>query len=300
MRAFSAFGKDDVEEVIVAEGLIGKSMVHSAEDFGFTIELNEAGNFFEVVGDGEVCCGEGLEVALRGIAERKDQITVFKKKGFGPRGKKAFVVIAVFDETMFFAAAGVLGNEFVFIVDGNKPVIGLEGKEFGSKGKRNAVAVGLERNQTLGSAFDGTKDAGIVGVVRQAAEGGFFFFGKKVDGSLFGSAVNAAVGNVVTPGTSLAVTVGERQKGSCGKKVSFHIANTVFHRTFFVRASHIADRGSKQIVGGKIKEAGVELNGRAETGKDDGFEIIITNGMRNAAEELEGANMGGHKVFQRL
>lgn len=79
LRAFSAFGKDDVEKVIVAEGLIGKSMVHSAEDFGFTIELNEAGNFFEVVGDGEVCCGEGLEVALRGIAERKDQITVFKK-----------------------------------------------------------------------------------------------------------------------------------------------------------------------------------------------------------------------------
>jgi hypothetical protein len=54
LRAFSAFGQDDVEEVIVAEGLIGKSMIHSAEDFGFTIDLNEAVNFFAA---SHICVG---------------------------------------------------------------------------------------------------------------------------------------------------------------------------------------------------------------------------------------------------
>lgn len=56
----------------------------------------------------------------------------------------------------------MLGDQFFFIIEGDRLVIGLEGQHAGGIGKGDAVAVGFKLDQKLGSALDPQEQTGIV------------------------------------------------------------------------------------------------------------------------------------------
>ena len=67
----------------MAEGAILGSMVHSGEEFGFSIKIEECHNFFDMMGDVDLGVAHGLKVMFCCIAQRHDGIAVLKEGGIG-------------------------------------------------------------------------------------------------------------------------------------------------------------------------------------------------------------------------
>ena len=101
------------------------------------------------------------------------------------------------------------GNQFFFIIDGDKPCIRLQDKRHGGVGKRDAVAVGFKTDKPLGGALHGQEDTRITIDFGQRNEAGLFFFPEAVDGFFFGGSVDAAIGRIVPPDNRLPVAIGD-------------------------------------------------------------------------------------------
>ena len=66
---FSAVGEDDVFQVIVAEGVVGQGLTDGVLDFGRTEEVEEGGDFFELVSEVKLGIAEGGQILLGRLAQ---------------------------------------------------------------------------------------------------------------------------------------------------------------------------------------------------------------------------------------
>jgi hypothetical protein len=66
---FSAVGEDDVFQVIVAEGVVGEGLTDGGLDFGRSEEVEEGGDFFELVSEVEFGIAKGGQVLLGRLAQ---------------------------------------------------------------------------------------------------------------------------------------------------------------------------------------------------------------------------------------
>ena len=66
---FSAVGEDDVFQVIVAEGVVGECLADGGLDFGRCEEVEEGGDFFELVSEMKLGIAEGGQVLLGRLAQ---------------------------------------------------------------------------------------------------------------------------------------------------------------------------------------------------------------------------------------
>ena len=87
-----------------------------------------------------------------------------------------------------------------------------------------------------------------------------FFPQEQIDRLLFGGAMDAAIGHLVSPGQSLSVDIGQREERSSRKKISFNVLHISLHPSFLMGRFHVAGRGVKEVVAGEIKETGMKLD----------------------------------------
>lgn len=66
---FAAVGEDDVFQVIVAEGVVGEGLTDGGLDFGRSEEVEEGGDFFELVSEVELGFAKGGQVLLGRLAQ---------------------------------------------------------------------------------------------------------------------------------------------------------------------------------------------------------------------------------------
>ena len=65
------------------EGAEVHCVVHSGEELGFSIKVEERDNFFEMMGDIDLCSAHGLEVLFCRISQSHEGISVLKEGGMG-------------------------------------------------------------------------------------------------------------------------------------------------------------------------------------------------------------------------
>ena len=124
---------------------------------------------------------------------------MFKIGALGPGLEKALGVAGVLDQLIFLQRAAVLSDELLLVIDPEFMSVGLEGKHFVGMGERDAVAIGFKLDEALGGAFHAGQDAGVIIDGRQREQKGLLFLQEEIDGSLAGSAMEAAVGHLIAP-----------------------------------------------------------------------------------------------------
>ena len=199
----------------------------------------------------------------------------------------------VLDQLIFLQRAAVLGDELFLVIDPDFISVGLEGKHFVGMGERDAVAIGFELDEALGSAFHAGQDAGVIIDGRQREQKGLLLLQEEIDGSLAGGAMEAAVGHLIAPGKALVVDVGQGREGSARKEVFFDIAHMSFDDAFFMGASDITDRGVKEIVFGEGDKARIELDGCADPAADNARKVVIPDFFGDPRKEVKGMEVAG-------
>jgi len=218
---------------------------------------------------------------------------MFEVGALGSGLEKALGVAGVLDQLIFLQRAAVLSDELLLVIDPEFMSVGLEGKHFVGMGERDAVAIGFELDEALGSAFHGGQDAGVIIDGRQREQKGLLFLQEEIDGSLARSAMEAAVGHLVSPGRALVVDIGQGGEGSAHKEVFFDIAHISFDDAFFVWASDVADRGVKEIVFGEVDKPRIELDGCADAAADNARKVVIPDSFGDSRKEVEGMEVAG-------
>ena len=97
----------------------------------------------------------------------------------------------------------MLSQELVLVINGDELIVSFEREKAAGMGGGDAIAVGFELDQRLGSAFNRGCDSDIIIPFRQGDETGLFLPDKQIDGLLLGGAVDSAVGDLVSPGESM-------------------------------------------------------------------------------------------------
>jgi hypothetical protein len=119
-------------------------------------------------------------------------------------------------------------------------------------------------DQGLGGAFDRGHDSDIIIPLGQGDEKGPFFPLKQIDGSLFGGAVDSAIGHLVSPGESLYIESRQGEEGPPCKEIVLNIPYSSLRASFFMGGFNIARRRLKEIVGAEIEEARIEMDAAVE------------------------------------
>ena len=102
-----------------------------------------------------------------------------------------------------------------------------------------------------------------------------FFLLEKINWPPFSGVVDAAVGNLVSPGGGLEVTVSDGLEGSTREEVFLDVSDCPFNASFFMRTPYITGRSIKEIVIRKIHKAWIELDFRTDPAQDDTLQIVI-------------------------
>jgi len=159
----------------------------------------------------------------------------------------------------------VLSDELIQGIDRDKLIVSLEREHSGGIGEGDTVAVGFELNERLRSTFDRGGDPDIVIPLRQGDETMLFFLEEQIDRFLFGGAMDATIGRLISPGESLSVDIGQGEESSSRKKILFNVLHIFFDAAFFVGRFHIAGGRVKEIVCAKIEEAWVQMDTPVES-----------------------------------
>ena len=159
----------------------------------------------------------------------------------------------------------MLGDELILVIDRDELIVSLESKHSGGVGERDTVAVGFELDESLRTALDAGGDPDVVIPLGQRDETRLLFPEEQIDRLLFGGAMDAAIGHLVSPGESLGVDIGQGEKGSSCKKILFYVTDVFLNAPFFVGRFHIAGRRVKEIMGAKIEESGIEMDAAVES-----------------------------------
>ena len=174
----------------------------------------------------------------------------------------------IFDHLVFLVRSLMLGDQFFFVIEKDRLVIGLEGKHARGIGKGDTVAIGFKLGQRLGSAFHTPDQAGIKINLGQRDQKGFLLLFKEVNWSCPGGAMDSAIGHLVSPGTGLEVEVGQGEEGSSREEIGFDIADRFFDPSLLMGGFHIAGGRVEEVVSGEGEETGIELDGRTDAVKD--------------------------------
>lgn len=67
----------------MAQGVMAQGMFDSLKDLGFTVEIDQVYNLFDLMGQMKFGLGEALEVAVGGFPQGKQGIPVFKISAMG-------------------------------------------------------------------------------------------------------------------------------------------------------------------------------------------------------------------------
>ena len=67
----------------MAEGIVFYSMLHSLEDFGFPVKIEERHNLFDMMWDIDFSAAHGLKVAFCRLAQSHKGIPALKEGGIG-------------------------------------------------------------------------------------------------------------------------------------------------------------------------------------------------------------------------
>ena len=140
-----------------------------------------------------------------------------------------------FDALIFLERAKMLSEELVLVIDRDELVVRLEDEHSGGIGKRDAVAVGFELDERLRGTLGGGSNPDIVIPLRQRDETILFFPQEQIDRLLFGGAMDAAIGHLVSPGQSLSVDIGQGEEGPSRKKIPFDVLYISLDASFLMR-----------------------------------------------------------------
>jgi hypothetical protein len=233
-RAIATVNEDNILQVLVTQGIITESMIHGLKEFGLTIEIDQSNNLLELIKGMEFGFCQGLNITASRLSQGEYGVAVFEVSGLGFGREQAFVVAGVFDALILLEGARVLGDELVLVIDRDELIIRFQGEHSGGIGKGDTVAVGFELDERLRSTLDRGGDPDIVIPLRQRDETRLLIPEEQIDGFLFGGAMDAAIGHLVSPGQSLSVDIGQGEEGPSCKKILFNVLDTSFHASFLM------------------------------------------------------------------
>jgi len=80
---FSPIGLDDISKVLVAQGVMAQGMLHGGQDLGFTVEIDQFNNLFDLMGQMQFGLGQGFYVLMGRIPQGQQGIPVLKISAMG-------------------------------------------------------------------------------------------------------------------------------------------------------------------------------------------------------------------------
>jgi hypothetical protein len=81
--------------------------------------------------------------------------------------------------------------------------------------------------------------------------------------------MDAAIGDLVSPGQSLSVDIGQGEEGPSRKKIPFNVLHISFDATFLMGRFDVTGGGVEEVVAGEIEETGMKLDGGTKPVQDN-------------------------------
>ena len=209
-------------------------------------------------------------------------------------------MIGVLDIAMAVVAADVTGDELVLVVDAQVVGVELEAERGPGIFGRHRVGVGVHPHAELAAGPGRQNGPQVVRPRRQRSQARALGC-EQLDGRAFGGAVQADVGHGVQPLPAGGIEVGKVAQLQAGQEVLLDVADGVFHAAFFVGLANATGGDGETVMVGKVLVTRVE-DGRFADGPSQhgAFQVIDHAASRDAAEEVEGVDVGVQEVLHGL
>jgi len=76
-----SIGLDDISKVFVAQGVVVQGMVDGLKDLGFTVEVDQFHDLFDLMGQMKFGFGQKFQIVAGRLAEGQEGIPVLKISG---------------------------------------------------------------------------------------------------------------------------------------------------------------------------------------------------------------------------
>jgi hypothetical protein len=164
-EAFALF--EDVGDVFAGEGLEFEGVFESADDFVFSVDVDQGHDSGDVDAGVEAAF---LEPAIVFLGTRAEGVEARKKVCLaGPASlvEEFLYVIGIFEVTMAFIAAGMGGDEVRCVIEAEAVGVSLQREPLRGVERRHRVAVAIQHDAAaVGDAYD-ADHAGVSGQWRE-------------------------------------------------------------------------------------------------------------------------------------
>src|SRR5271157_319149 len=281
-------------------GLLLEGLAESGAEFRGAVVIEQAKELRGEAGGGFAALEGGLEESLAFRDPSGQTAGRGRAQGLAFLFEQGLAMGGILDELMAVIGAAMRSDFGQAVEEADGGGRSDQRQRAAQRWGRDGIIIEVKADAKGLIGVNGAPHVAAEGVSGERQQARFLFLKNLGDGARVVAGPGALMGDLVAPLEGLAVEIRQGGEGAGREKAVTDILNGALDAAFFPPRARTAGPGGEVVVGGKLQEAGVEVDGVAAALQDDTAEVVGFQAPRRSPPVGEGVDMAEEKILQAL